>query len=26
MTKNNLIDCVSEATKGTKKDAELVLD
>jgi nucleoid DNA-binding protein len=26
MTKNNLIDCVSEATKGTKKDAELVVD
>lgn len=26
MTKNNLIDSVSEATKGTKKDAELVVD
>src|SRR5687768_12172886 len=26
MTKNNLIDHVSEATKGTKKDAELAVD
>ena len=26
MTKNNLIDHVSETTKGTKKDAELVVD
>ena len=26
MTKNNLIDHISEATHGTKKDAELVLD
>jgi nucleoid DNA-binding protein len=26
MTKNNLIDHVSEATKGTKKDVEAVLD
>jgi len=26
MTKNNLIDCVIEATKGTKKDAELAVD
>jgi integration host factor subunit beta len=26
MTKNNLIDHVSEATQGTKKDAELVVD
>jgi nucleoid DNA-binding protein len=26
MTKNNLIDAVSEATKGTKKDTEVLVD